>query len=57
MTETLAMTTARMLREHFHAHGMTQEVAELDKAIEAEGKPQATDEGEDMLGISETHNG
>lgn len=57
MTETLAMTTARMLRDLLHTRGMTKEVAELDKAIEAEGKPQATDEGEDMLGISETHNG
>lgn len=42
MTETLAMTTATMLRDHFHTSGMTKEVAELDKAIEAE-KPAAKD--------------
>lgn len=40
MTDTLAMTTARMLRDHFHAHhGMEKEVAELDEAIAAEEKP------------------
>lgn len=44
MTDTLAMTTARMLREHFHAHhGMEKEVAELDEAITAqEPKPKPT---------------
>lgn len=36
MTDTLALMTAKMMRDHFHKSGMTKEVDELDKAIKAE---------------------
>lgn len=36
MSDNLMLLTAKMLREHFHASGMTKEVAELDEAIAAE---------------------